>query len=291
MLRAEKLLTIVLFFIVLSAFNQPDAKSYYNTGVENLNNREYMQAIGAFTNAISLKPDYAEAYFYRAYAKDLLGKKMGFESTELCYDLVTALKLGKQEAAGKLEKNCMGECFTPETAFNDPQNVYCADFSGRSLKDLPSGSEKLKYVVKLNFMDNALGTITPKITDLHMLVSLDLTNNNITTIPAIIGKLSNLRELNLNKNNIKELPLEFGKLSNLKVLTFRQNQLTEMPRSIAQLTSLETLDLAFNKITSLPLEIANLKRLKTLTLVGNEIPTREQQKIKALLPNTKIYFE
>jgi len=67
--------------------------------------------------------------------------------------------------------------------------------------------------------------------------------------------------------------------------------LTTFPKSIAMLSSLETLDMALNPLTSLPVEIANLKNLKTLTLVGNEMPAKEQQKIKALLPNTTIYFE
>lgn len=290
MQKSIKLLVVALF-VVLSSFSQPDAKTYYNTGVQSLNNKEYIEAIGAFTNAISLKPDFADAYFYRAYAKDLLGKKMGFQSTELCSDLVVALRLGKAEAAEKLEKGCMGECYNKETAFDDPESVYCADFSASSLKDLPEGSESLKHLVKLNFMDNDLGTVTPKLANLNMLVSLDLSGNNIAQMPASIGKLNNLRELNLNKNQLKELPMEFGNLKNLKILTFRQNQLTEMPRTIAQLGNLETLDLAFNKMTSLPLEIANLKKLKTLTLVGNDIPSKEQQKIKALLPNTTVYFE
>lgn len=282
---------IICLFIAFSAFTQPDAKTYYNSGIENLNNREYIEAIGAFTNAISLKPDFAEAYYYRAYAKDLLGKKMGFVSTELCGDFVTALKLGKTEAAEKLEKNCMGECFNIHTAFDDPETVFCADFSNNNLSELPAGTEKLKYLVKLNFTDNKMATVTPRLSSIHTLVSLDLSGNNIATLPANIGKLQYLNELYLNKNQIKELPMEFGNLKHLRILTFRQNKLTELPKSIAQLTNLENLDLAFNQINSLPLEVANLKKLRTLTLVGNDIPIKEQQKIKALLPNTKVYFE
>lgn len=278
-------------FIVCSAFNQPDAQSYYNSGVTNLNNREYIEAIGAFTNAISLKPDYADAYFYRAYAKDLLGKKMGFANTELCTDLSIALKLGKMEAAEKIEKSCMGECYNVVTAFDVPDMVYCADFSNNSLSDLPDHSDQLKYLVKLNFMDNNLGTVTTRLSKMQSLVSLDLSGNNIQTVPSNIGNLHHLRELFLNKNSISTLPIEFGKLTHLKVLTFRQNKLKELPRSVAQLKHLENIDLAFNQITSLPLEIANLKKLKTLTLVGNDIPIKEQQKIRALLPHAEVFFE
>ena len=290
MSNSFKTILVGLFF-VCSAFNLPDAKTYYNTGVQNLNNREYIQAIGAFTNAISLNPDYADAYFYRAYAKDLLGKKMGFSTTELCSDLTIALRLGKLEAADKLEKSCMGECFNMVTAFEDPEVVYCADFSSQQLKDLPPATDHLKYLTKLDFNDNILGTVTPRLSSVQTLVSLNLSGNNISTVPGNIGNLAHLRELYLNKNSISTLPLEFGKLSHLKILTFRQNKLTELPKSIAQLHNLETIDLAFNQLTTLPLEIANLKKLKTLTLVGNEIPVKEQQRIKALLPNTEIFFE
>jgi tetratricopeptide (TPR) repeat protein len=290
MINLYKILTICLL-VVLSSFTQPDAKSYYNTGIQSLNSKDYIEAIGAFTNAISLKPDFADAYFYRAYAKDLLGKKMGFTSTELCGDLITALRLGKTEAAEKLEKSCMGECFNVANAFQEPESVFCADFSSKNLKDLPAGSEKLKSLVRLNCMDNQLGTVTARMSSMTTLVSLDLSANDIKVIPDNIGKLQHLRELNLNKNQITSLPIEFGNLKHLTILTFRQNQLKEMPKSIAQLTSLETLDLAFNQITTLPIEIANLKRLRTLTLVGNDISEKEQQKIKALLPGTTVYFE
>jgi hypothetical protein len=290
MLQSLKI-SLIGLLVICSAFSTPDAKTYYNSGVHSLNNKEYIEAIGSFTNAISLKPDYADAYFYRAYAKDLLGKKMGFANTEMCGDLTTALKYGKFEAADKLERTCMGECYNLINAFEDPEMVYCADFSSSNLKDLPESVAKLNFLVKLDLTDNDLGAITPSLSSKKSLLSLDLSGNKISTVSANIGELSELRELFLNKNSISSLPVEFGKLTHLKVLTFRQNRLTELPRSIAQLTNIETLDLAFNQLTTLPLEIANLKKLKTLTLVGNEIPVKEQQKIKTLLPNTTVYFE
>src|SRR5690554_3148006 len=153
---------LVFIFVSLSSFNQPDAKTYYENGLESLNKKEFIQAIGEFTNAISLKPEFADAYYHRAYAKDLLGKKMGFFSSELCSDFVSALKLGKIDAAARLEKSCMGECFDLDGAFFEPEVVYCADFSSKILSDLPPKSEDLIYLVKLNFFNNKLTTLSDR---------------------------------------------------------------------------------------------------------------------------------
>lgn len=281
----------ILVLLTSSTFNQPDAKSYYESGMTSLNKKEYVQAIGEFTNAISLNPNFADAYFYRAYAKDLLGKAMGFFSSELCFDYVEALKHGKADAASKLEKSCMNECFDLDGSFLEPEIVLCSDFSSKVLSDLPDNSEKLVHLVRLNFFNNKLTTLSDRWGKLNNLIVLDLSSNKITNMPPVIGKLTNLKELSLNKNQIKELPYEFGNLKNLKTLNLRQNGLTSLPKSVAMLTSLENLDLALNPLTSLPLEITNLKNLKTLTLVGHDMPQKEQQKVKALLPNTKIYFE
>ncbi len=286
-------ITLLSFFLltVSTAFNHPDAASYYNSGVTALNSKDYIKAIGDFTNAISLNPKYADAYYYRAYSKELLGIKMGFVSTEMCSDLVMAMYYGKTEAAGKLEKIGMGECFPLDMVFEEPEIVYCADFSSKVLTDLPVGSSKMTYLVKLNMFNNKLTGLSKEWEKLDKLISLDLGSNKLTQISPSIGKLTHLKELNLNKNPITTLPIEIGNLKNLQTLTMRQNGLTQFPGSIAMLSSLENLDLALNKLTSLPMEIANLKNLKTLTLVGNEIPSSEQRKIKALLPKTKIYFE
>ena len=45
--------------------NQKLAEKYFNSGVENSKNGEIELAIEDYTQAIELKPDYAEAYYYR----------------------------------------------------------------------------------------------------------------------------------------------------------------------------------------------------------------------------------
>ena len=44
------------------------AEKYFNSGVENSKNGEIALAIEDYTQAIALKPDYADAYYYRGGA-------------------------------------------------------------------------------------------------------------------------------------------------------------------------------------------------------------------------------
>ena len=290
----KKLITYCSIIAVLffgTSFNQPDAKNYYDTGLVSLNQKDYIKAIGDFTNAISMNPKFGDAYYYRAYSKELLGKKMGFISSELCSDLIYSMVYGKSEASEKINELCTGECFNMESAFVEPEIVYCADFSSQILTDLPANVENLHYLVKLNMFNNKLSTLSQSWAHLEKLISLDLGSNRLTLLPPVIGKMTELKELNLNKNLLPTLPAEIGNLKHLKTLTLRQNGLKSLPANIGSLTELEDLDLALNMLTVLPAEIAYLKNLKKLILVGNEISTKEQQRIKTLLPNTIIAFE
>ena len=283
--------TIAAVMIFGSSFNQPDAKNYYETGLNSLNQKDYIKAIGDFTNAISMNPKFGDAYYYRAYSKELLGKKMGFVSSELCSDLIYSMVYGKTEASDKIDELCTGECFNMESAFVEPEIVYCADFSSKILTDIPDGVENLSYLIKLNMFNNKLVTLSQKWAYLDKLISLDLSSNRITLVPPVIGKLTSLKELNLNKNQLVTLPAEIGNLKSLKTLTLRQNGLKVLPPNIGTLTDLETLDLALNMLSTLPAEVENLRNLKKLILVGNNISVKEQQRIKTMLPNTQISFE
>ncbi|MEO6863766.1 MAG: tetratricopeptide repeat protein, partial [Microcoleus sp.] len=52
-----------------------DANAYYSQGLARANQGDLKGAVDDFSKAISLKPDYADAYFKRANAKYDLGKK------------------------------------------------------------------------------------------------------------------------------------------------------------------------------------------------------------------------
>lgn len=289
MIRFFKIFALIPL-VAFSSINTPDAKMYYKKGIESLNSKEFIDAIGMFTNAISLKPDYADAYYYRGYAKDLLGKAMQFKNVEMCTDFVMAMKLGYTKAISKLENDCMGECQNLKMAQGAPDMTYCVNMSEQDISDIPSGMDKLDYVVKLDLSKNKLSSVN-EITGMKGLISLDMSSNQLTSLPDDFSDLKYLKELDLSRNKIQGLPDDFGKLKHLHILNLKQNQLQTMPRSIANLSNLEILDLSFNQIKSIPLEIAGLKNLKKLNLMGTDVPDSEKTKLMALLPNVEITFD
>ena len=284
-------ISLLFSFISLVSFTQPDAQSYFDLGMKCISEKDYIKAIGEFTNAVSVRTNFSEAYLQRAKAKILLGNEMGFVNSEACADLVLALRYGNIGASDLLESNCMGECFDNKNAFQEPDIVYCADFSSKVFTEVPNDVLRLQNIVKFNLFNNKFIKIPEKLFSLYTLISLDLSSNNLTNISSNISKLSNLRELNFNKNKIAALPFEFGDLENLRFLNLRSNYIVEIPKSISKLKKLTVLDLSLNKINAVPLEIANLKNLKELNLVGNELSKDKRDLLTKLLPNTKIYFE
>ena len=103
--------------------------------------------------------------------------------------------------------------------------------------------------------------------------------------------ISNLKELYLYGKNLKTLPESIGYFKNLDWLVLGENWLTSLPESIGNLKNLGVLWLAENQLKSLPKSIGNLTNLKELYLYNNPISDEEKERIKKLLPNTKIYFK
>lgn len=285
-------LCLITILILASSFSQsPDAQSFYEKGVENITNKNYIGAIADFTNALSEKPDFGAAYYQRAIAKYQLAKEAGYESVELCMDLSQALNLGESGAIPLIKEYCQNECYKMEMAFYQPEMVFCADFSSKILYDLPKDAYyKLVNITKLNLFNNKFEEIPKSFIDLNLLIQLDLSSNRLTEIQPIIGQLSFLEELKLNKNYIAHIPDELGTLKHLKNLQLKGNKIARVPKSLTELSSIEYLDLSANNIKSLPDEISNWKNLKTLLLMGNEFSKGDQKKIQEALPNTTIYF-
>jgi hypothetical protein len=275
---------------MLGAFAGGDASEHYRKGVESYERQDYISAIGEFTNAISLKADYAEAYYQRARAKDMLGRQAGFFSADLCYDLIMAMRMGHAASIDMLREKSNIQCHNAESMLADPDIVFCADLSSHVLFRMPDYADQLQFVAYLNLFDNRFSSMPDGLLAYKYLVHLDMSSNALANVHPGINKLQWLAELNLNKNQIADIPPALCQLANLRQLYLRHNRITTLPASISQLANLEELDLALNKLTDLPDSIGQLKKLKKLILVGNPIPPDRITALKALLPRTEIYF-
>jgi Leucine-rich repeat (LRR) protein len=119
---------------------------------------------------------------------------------------------------------------------------------------------------------------------------LGLDDIKLTSLPDWIENLTNLGKLVLGENQLTTLPGWIGNLTNLEELYLFNNELESLPDSIGNLKNLWMLDLAYNKLTSLPKSIGKLKELNRLSLVKNPMSDEEKERIRKLLPNTRIYF-
>lgn len=281
------LLTVVTFAF---AFSSDQANIYYQKGLDNLEGQQYIQAIGDFTNAISIKRDFGDAYFQRAKSKDLLGKQAGFFSTDLCYDLISAIKYGNDSATDMLKEKSTVQCHTAKTIKHEPDLVFCADFSSSVLSQMPAGAAQTQFISYLNLFDNKFTTIPDEVLNYRFLLHLDLSSNEITDLPANINKMSWLVDMNLNKNNITSLPASIYQLNKLERLYVRQNELTSIADDISQLENLKELDLGLNDLKTLPESITQLKKLEKLILVGNPMTEAYVKQLQKAMPNTEVFF-
>lgn len=154
-----------------------------------------------------------------------------------------------------------------EDALKNPEQVYKLRLSKLHLKEFPT-----------------------EILQLKNLQYLDVSKNRIVKIPSEIKQLNNLRVLNISKNKIESLPDEICELIQLEKLIANQNQLVKLPEKIGDLKRLVVLDLWDTEITSLPESAQHLKNLKLLDLRHIQLNIREQESIKKLVPNAKVYF-
>jgi Leucine-rich repeat (LRR) protein len=153
-------------------------------------------------------------------------------------------------------------------ALKDPEKVHKLDLSKHKLDSFPL--DVIKFI---------------------NLQSLNLSKNRIDEIPFEIAQLKNLQELNMSRNKITMVSADIGKLKNLKRLDLSRNDISVLPPQIGQLENLEVLDLWDNNIDQpLPEDIRNLKKLRTLELRAILFSEEEQNRIKALLPHTTIFF-
>ncbi len=284
-MRPVSIFIFLCLFAFQTVFAAKDAQSYYEEGLQSLVQKNYIKAVGDFTNAISLSPHFAEAYFERANAKEMLARQAGYVSSEQCIDWVQSLRLGKQEAVEKLMQSCGVECFTGANLPIQAEEIYCVDMSSQRLSGLPASLAKSANLLWLDVSDNQLVQLGGELTNNPQLLTLDASHNAILVVDSALFQLDNLRELNLSYNRLQVMPQMIGKLQSLKELHLRNNALKSLPSSVGEMESIEYLDLSMNQLTELPASVAKLRKLKVLKLSGNPISPEEQRIIRNWLPS------
>jgi len=88
------MLTLIAWGVANNALSTPstDAKAYVSQGLERYNNRDLQGAWLDYTQALTLDPNVAEAYYYRAGVHSFFGNKKGAIA-----DLKQAAELFKAE--------------------------------------------------------------------------------------------------------------------------------------------------------------------------------------------------
>lgn len=94
----------------------------------------------------------------------------------------------------------------------------------------------------------------------------------------------------LQQNTIDKLPDTLYSCEKLEFLNLSNNNIKEFSSNVKQLKNIVSMNLAHNQITNLPEEFRELENLETLILTGNPMKNETIDHLKALLPQTKIYF-
>lgn len=118
---------------------------------------------------------------------------------------------------------------------------------------------------------------------------LNLAANQINDLSAVKFP-AKLKYLELQQNSIVKVPETIFKSKNLEFLNASQNNIKEISPKVKWLKNVVSMNLANNQLKELPKELSYLKNLKTLILTGNPLDQSTVEKLKALMPQTQIYF-
>lgn len=146
-------------------------------------------------------------------------------------------------------------------------------------------------VYKLNLKKQKLADLPETIAQFKNLQSLNISKNKFTHFPAIIFQFSFLQHLDVSDNKIASIPPEIGSLTHLKRFSANETEISSLPLEIGKLKELSYLDIWGTNVASFPSEIEQLKEtLKEIDMRVIMMSNAEHQKIKELLPLTKIHF-
>jgi Leucine-rich repeat (LRR) protein len=180
-------------------------------------------------------------------------------------------------------------CVLPLAAFAQlPDSVSLLTFPVYT--NLEDALKNPSQVYRLSLKKKKLKTFPMEILKLKNLEELDLSKNRLSKLPEAIGTLTHLKILNVSKNKLEYLPDSIGELKNLKKMDISRNNLIALPKRIGELENLEVLDLWDNNLSVFPDEMRQLRKLRWLDLRAILLNDEQQQRLRELLPNTKIFF-
>jgi Leucine-rich repeat (LRR) protein len=155
---------------------------------------------------------------------------------------------------------------------------------------IAGASKNPDAVIKLTLKKQKLKSFPEEIRMFKNLQYIDLSHNRIQRIPDWIGELTRLQFIILSHNDIDSIPSGFFLLQNLKYFIMNRDGLKALPAETGNLSQLVYLDLWGDNIASFPTTLSKLHDLRQLDLRDILISAGEQERIKAMLPDTKIYF-
>jgi Leucine-rich repeat (LRR) protein len=170
-----------------------------------------------------------------------------------------------------------GQSLSPESL--DTMKIYY---------DISHALENPNAVFRLDLSKKKLKEIPPEVFRLTNLNELILDKNKIDSIPDEIGSLIFLQKLSMAHNNIEKIPVVLCSLKSLEELNLADNFLFKIPEEIGGLTSLKKLILWDNPIEYYPDTLEDLSNLLVLDLLNNQMSANTQERIRGLLPKTKI---
>ena len=141
------------------------------------------------------------------------------------------------------------------------------------LSDIPGLVFEHPQLKFIDFSNNRINKLNPKISNLKALIKLDLSNNNLDVLTAEIGFFSALVNLNLHHNQLVKISPAIGQLKKLTTLDCSQNSLKTLPETLQNLSALQSFDLSQNKLERIPPSIGRLQQLTTINLAKNRLTT------------------
>lgn len=175
----------------------------------------------------------------------------------------------------------------PES-FGNLSNLRELEFTGGSqISLIPESFGQLTNLLSLR-MVVGLDNLPSSFENLNSLKHLRL-HGHLYNLPANIGNLTNLESLSLDLLAINEIPESIGNLTKLRSLILSRNKIKSIPLALGNLASLYELDLSYNEIEIFPNSMQDLAdTLYDFRIRGNNYTQEELDKLKAMLPSTKI---